>query len=579
MSGTWKKQLEEAKRRLEKQKEDHDRKILEARALERAAKRAIAPSSNKHNPAPRDQGALSSHSAAPASARRPSQPAKLSLPPRSQWPPPREVPRERVLNIGIDYGTSSTKVCARRSVPVQQRDSEPVYVVSFSDQTSGYLCPSSVLVRKGRIFFGPEAERLAKGGTPPYRHLKVCLSCEVETHHHDAGELAECSSDRDSHSGRCTGKFSGEARLTPSQLVTLYLAWVMRESRARLGSALSEAGTKWCSYHIGVPLENLTETATLSRAYVKVTYLAWLLSNGVEQGMELGRALAWYAEAQSSTIPTTQENPVALAPEIAAALVPFINDCVPGSEPIAPGLYGLIDIGAWTTDVALFRLAEAGYMIGGSRLLSFPVGRVRRTGCNHIDDRVRTGLLELVGAEADRSVKLVPMVREHREQGRFGKEAVDVARWRFVPPGCVLDFALAATSGKIWRLFLDTAKSAHSSWQEPYSPARFARFRVFVTGGGSNIEICSRPPDYFSAEILRDTQRLAGTPPTFRLITPSKDSSVTLTVDYRRLAIAHGLAFPAGTWPEIRMPSEVGPVGPPPIKESPTSEDLGYDEK
>src|SRR5690242_16661000 len=73
------------------------------------------------------------------------------------------------VNVGIDFGTSSTKVI------FTDRQFVPRHVCSFPDNPAGYppVClPSSVRVAGGRVYFGDEAER--RGDGVAYRSFKMC---------------------------------------------------------------------------------------------------------------------------------------------------------------------------------------------------------------------------------------------------------------------------------------------------------------------------------------------------------------------------------------------------------------------
>src|SRR4051794_21637679 len=64
------------------------------------------------------------------------------------------------VNVGIDFGTSSTKVI------FTDRHFMPRYVCAFRDNPDGYppVCfPSAVRVVDGKVYFGDQAERRTGG--------------------------------------------------------------------------------------------------------------------------------------------------------------------------------------------------------------------------------------------------------------------------------------------------------------------------------------------------------------------------------------------------------------------------------
>lgn len=561
MSSNWKDQLQEAKRVLEEQKMQ---KLLEARAREREAQRPPAKRPLVSQPATPVSRSLTPPVPPKTLNVLPAIPVRQDpLPHAPSW-----AGLKATFNIGVDFGTSSTKVCARQHKGVALNDSEPIYL-AYLDSSDSYLCPSQILIKNDRLYFGHEAERQATSDAIPLRHLKSCLACEVEPS--CATAFAECSSMLEPGTGRCTGSFSHSHPLPASQLVTLYLGWVMRESREVVSKSLGLRSNAVFTYHVGLPLKQIDDSPAFLSLYEKISYQAWRISGGVIQGLDLNKAVKWLNEVTNEPIPNVENSPVQLAPEIVASLVPFLNGCV-RDVTLTPGLYGLVDIGAWTADVAMFRYSSNG-------VVSFPVTSVRRTGCNLIDEDLRSGLLDLVGGGQDRSLHVLGEIRDERENHSFDKSTFRVARYDVTPPPSLLDYTLRVAAGKIWRQFIETVKLAHDNWKERYNEQSFSSFQVFILGGGSNMELLAKAPDYFKTKVTRFTSALPGIPANFKAIATKGNITLMPRTDYRRLAIAHGLAFAAGSWPEVTRPSQVEPAFPPPPKDRQTSEDLGYDEK
>lgn len=561
MSSNWKDKLMEAKRQLEDQ---NLKKVLEIRAHEREAERPPARKLGVSLPGTQNRRSLGPPAPPKATMVPPSNPVKEApLPPVPPW-----AGLKPKFNIGVDFGTSSTKVCARQHKGVIPNDPEPIYLAHL-DGSDSYLCPSTVFIKNGRMYFGHQAELQETSDAVPLRHLKACLACEVEPTR--ATTFAECSSTREPGTSRCTGSFRHSHLLSASQLVTLYLGWVMREARGAVSKSLGLQSSTVFTYHVGLPLKHIDESPAFLSQYEKISYQAWRISEGVIQGLDLNKAVKWLDEVTNEPIPNAEKSPVQLAPEIVASLVPFLNGCV-RSVALTPGLYGLVDIGAWTTDVAMFRHSSNG-------VVSFPVTSVRRTGCNLIDEELRSGLLGLVGGSPDMSLHLFSKIRTERENHSFDRSVFRVARYDITPPPSLQDYSLRIAAGKIWRQFIETVKLAHDNWQERYDEQTFSNFQVFILGGGSNIELLAKAPDYFKTKVTSYISALPGIPVNFKAIGKKHTAADLPRTDYRRLAIAHGLAFAAGTWPDVTRPSQVEPVKPPRRREMLTHEEKGYDEK
>ena len=200
-------------------------------------------------------------------------------------PPPKGDTGVPAVNIGLDFGTSTTKVCARLALG---GDEHPIYVLRIGGGAEA-LCPSLVLVdRIGSLYFGSEAEKRAfEDGTRVFPHLKTCLACEA----HDADKrLSDCLSYQ--KEGRCQGLFPGDVRA--SDLITCFLAWAMREARKSLPADLRASSAIRFTYNLGVPVEQLDRDSSLRDTYRMIAFRAWLLSEGMRQGIRLETAMEWY---------------------------------------------------------------------------------------------------------------------------------------------------------------------------------------------------------------------------------------------------------------------------------------------
>lgn len=222
-----------------------------------------------------------------------------------------------------------------------------IYPIMLDGQND-LLCPSLAVLQHGRLYFGFEAEkRRSETGALVFSHLKVCLACEAEE---SRQPLSDCRSDCLAD-GRCRGTFPQKCKA--SELTICFLAWVMREARHRLPSDLGNPEEQRFTYNLGVPLAQLDLYSPLREAYRRVGFHAWLLSEGMSQGIELEKVLSWIGEIKNRGLPSADQSLVQLCTEAGAAIV----SCL-ASPDMLPGMYGLIDVGAWTTDISFFRRVE-----------------------------------------------------------------------------------------------------------------------------------------------------------------------------------------------------------------------------
>jgi hypothetical protein len=320
------------------------------------------------------------------------------------------------------------------------------------------------------------------------------------------------------------------------------------------------------TYNLGVPLDQLDRDTALLRKYREIAFRAWRLSEGIIQGIPINRALSWIGAIRDVPAPPPERNPVQLCGETGAAIV----SCAL-SPNMPSGLYGLVDVGAWTTDISFFRLTDPSNSVHGRHELAFYGARTHRIAVNDLDGRSLHGIRDLWELEEDAtqlaSMAITPSaLREQREQGAFGAVEFKVKNYNKKPAPPVLDYARACVAERLLMRFHSTLKEA--SEKEKQAKA-WEGFLVYVMGGGVHeptlwTDWADRTPVVGSLEPL-----------------PFGSLALDLNKDLSgRFPVAVGLAYPLGMWPKVLLPSQVAPTGPFfPTRELPTSEECGYDEK
>lgn len=461
--------------------------------------------------------------------------------------PPPKPKRRRRLNIGIDFGTSTTKVCARERLGISA--GVPFYPIALSDQGE-LLCPSVVSLDNDRLYFGFVAdEKRGNSFAQLFPHLKVCMACSVECRR----PLSDCAALRDAE-GNCSGTLA--STLAAHELVALFLAWVMGEAKRRRPKDFMEDVEVDFTFNIGVPVGHLDTDLPYERTYRWVGHCAELLSDRVQQGLPASEAAAMIAELRSVTPPPPEQSTVQYCPEAQAAIISHL-----ASPEMGPGLYGLIDVGAWTTDVSFFRRVQLVVSDDGILTLEYYAADSHRVAVNDIDELVVRELRDRVGSAAEHIVSLLAAVRGQREEGTFGVASLDGAG---DPPSAeILSTARNAVAARVLKEFRRTLQAARtkeirlSEWE--------GKLQLFVVGGGAAetslwIGIGSNTPVAVGIRAL-----------------PSSELSHDVPVEVGpRFAVAVGLAIPSALWPRVFLPSSIPPAMPPPVKRLPSFEDLGY---
>lgn len=560
MAGDWKKQLRQIKRQLTKKEE----------SAPTAPKRDSASPKRKSAPPKQDRmpevvlKRSPAKNAAPAPARPPLQPRRKAkrpapppLPPTGpsapavQRQPDRpSLPDEpqggagKTFNIGIDFGTSTTKVCVRSLAKDAQVQ---VLSIDAEAQSGTRLCPSSVGVCEGQVFFGRQAEDVHRlRGGQIYRQLKVCLGCEVGID--PAVAPSWCQNLREPGSGRCSACFAvgrPDRQALASDLITLFLAWAMGSSRAALTRELEQRVVPRTTYSISAPIDQMDEGLELNGEYARIVFNAWRLSGGVRQGMPIDEALRWVAKAQSVEMPNVDDLLVELCPEGGAGIAGFAL-----APEMDEGLYCLVDIGAWTTEISFFRFSDVGVAQTGVPVRAFYASRSHRVAANEIDDRTREHLTTVYLRTIKDDPGLVEAIRDQRERRKFGDESLEpfLSKPRDVPKPTPLRLAQDTVAEGIFQSFMSTLKEAFQ--KEKSVGAWEGKLRLLFAGGGSKDAVLHQSIEHVFINGIEDVP-----PPSDLLGLPAAD-------DYRHFLVAYGLAQGSQRWPRDLLPTQTLPFAP-----------------
>ena len=259
---------------------------------------------------------------------------------------------ELFINLGIDFGTSSTKVIAR--FPLEPREPtiaipapSPCRVVDFP-----HLWRTALWINSDGT-----ASMWPVPNSTVYATLKQDLLFERPT----------ATYMNDAH----------ESQMNCEQVATAYLAYVIRYVRGWLElnrpQAFRQRKPVW-RVNVGMPTANFVEP-TLASLYRKIASAALLLADLDIQietaSTELVLEDSEILEAGQS-IEKAQEIGVGVVPESAAEMTGFAK-----SPQVATGLYMLIDVGALTLDVSMFNLDSTSE---SPQIYSFLAAQVRPLG-------------------------------------------------------------------------------------------------------------------------------------------------------------------------------------------------------
>jgi hypothetical protein len=330
----------------------------------------------------------------------------------------------------------------------------------------------------------------------------------------------------------------------------------MAESRRCLPYELTGGQERRVTYNVSAPLDQIDSSDALRKAYDQIAFRSWRLSGGIVQGMAMKQAAKWLAEVSKLPLPPESECDVIVCSEACATIASYVL-----SPEMEEGLYCLVDIGAWTTDISFFRITEVQRSQTGVPTTAFYAARCHRKAANAIDDRCLSALLEIYGEPGPGDGTALQQIRERREAGDFATREIQLGQVSRVPPSAALEYARTVVGESIGRSFMETMKQAYAKenrqdvWKTP-------GITLFRSGGGAKEDVVIR-------RIGHSWIRSSGPIP--------RPSNLVVSdgCDYARMSVAYGLAFPVAVWPKEIPPSGVDPLRPQ-TRRRPDFHDLGF---
>jgi molecular chaperone DnaK (HSP70) len=217
------------------------------------------------------------------------------------------------------------------------------------------------------------------------------------------------------------------------------------------------------------------------------------------------------------------------------------------------GLYGIVDVGAGTTDVSFFRLADI--QRDQPRLMAFYDAATEVIGSDEIDRAIATLAIRRAGLpqQTPRLAALLAASKSAKEQldqkpnvrVSLNGSSVTLSRTEVA----------ASAASIIDKMAGNYVETNRRSYRKEPLVGRWASFTVFFLGGGTRLKMIeeklrrTRPSpynhtiNYKRIPVPQDLELLADAKSNFDLV-----------------AVAYGLSFPPLDFPNILNPSQVGPI-------------------
>lgn len=273
--------------------------------------------------------------------------------------------RQRSIIVGVDFGTSTTKV-------VWHDTTEDVYEVfqwkTGKGQKTSALLPSMIAVRKGRVWFGHEAAALPDAELRiPW--IKVCVLCR-----NNESVCRHCAHAPE----RGVVALGPQSRVSAQGLASLFLAYVIGTVETRLSERYSGEHLI-LQWNVGCPVDHL-DSLRARGTYEAMSHFAWQRRSRSSNPISVEEACATDRDIAALQPGEESELPVHIRPETHAGIMAFLQSPHAEERP-----YVIVDVGAGTTEVSMLLHAQNRAELGHPFFVNYLSDRTLGVGSGDID--------------------------------------------------------------------------------------------------------------------------------------------------------------------------------------------------
>lgn len=462
-----------------------------------------------------------SRTSAPAGDKAPNRWIKTSTVGDRQTEPERRI---RSLRLGVDYGTSNSKLVITDYGSVDGERSFVVRPQTQPDRLDDYRIPSTISFEDDTMHFGFAAESQAGSAATIYRSLKMWCAYP-ERFYGDPADLPP--------------------KLNARDLATLYVGHL-----TQLGQ---EAGNRYAarfqanpslSVTLGVPMAQIDD-AELQAFFVNMAREAFVLRERINLlgGVSTEEALQALVTVRDELSGSVPEQPRDWVRSEAEAALFWAHS----SPDIQHGRYACVDVGAGTTSASWFHIKrELIEDVLTKGRLSFYAADCSPPGCDAID----------------------AVLAEHFDlPTRAAARGCEAELLEQIPS--TTPHILGETLDKIARVF---GRASGEAFEKEKSMRAWKKIgRIFLLGGGNKIEmvrerLIAQKKPWLKADPIAQPSMPANL---------TEEDGSELQEDPAFLLVAYGLAHRLADVPDISRPSEVPAFKPgPSLRKRPSHEEL-----
>lgn len=416
------------------------------------------------------------------------------------------------LNLGIDFGTSFTKVCFR------DVGTEESFIVPFEGSTlAGALIPTIIGIDStGRLYLGNQIPRDTPVTRVPYLKMRL------------AGlRLGEDLATADGTDLNSANSIRALSSWFLASILKLSQNWIVQNEENRLRNRT----TVW-SANVGVPVEHFdSDVINVFEQVLGVSWI-WLQSGNIPKTMH--EALKSYERTLTDLASSTTD--FHAIPEIAAAVHSFVT-----SRESVPGIYIYFDIGGGTVDGVAFNLVN----LSGERRINFYSGKVEPLGISAFTQEAGLAMVDVAASD---TIKLIIKNSAPSSIENFAQRI----------RGLVGNVVMTAKKkdGRSWQRDAFQGGGFERSFIGALPTSQMVPLVIFLGGGGAKSEWYQQT---ISSTYQAFSHGKAGIPP-YKLVEVLKPADLSMRglpeADFGRFAISYGLSIPFGEGPDVGLPSQ-----------------------
>jgi|GEM_PF-2800932 len=449
-----------------------------------------------------------------------------------------------VITVGLDFGTSSVKAIWN------DYSRNKHYLAAIDLPVKGYpsFCmPSSIKMAGGKIYFGADAEN-AKISGQIIHSIKTFVGAALKS----SGRSDDGQQTISADTHLCLEAGSELViKATPRYLAILLLANVISRIRKCIESHYGDRYELSITFNMAAPIGDL-DHPEIEHSWQRILFLAEKLSEQIQSGMPLLAALQAVHEAVETHphLPDPAERCTFVLPEALAAVLSYFK-----SGKAVNGLYGIVDIGAGTTDISVFRY----YAQSLDLRESIYAGKSYRIGMDDFDQEI----LKLFSEElSQRSSQANSDAGDLQHDIRCAKLALESTGHLEIPSihkSKTLPQIAGATQNLRSEIYRCYKRTLGLAYKKEARQKAWEDWTLFLIGGGSRLNMMQREfQQILEGQVKRPNIKsiaLEG------LVGDSGGNNLTWNEEMTALfAISYGLSFSQMDWPEWWYPKDVAPL-------------------